>query len=142
MFISQTPSISSFGSQIIPEPSSLLGKMKGSEIINNSILSSELNNSGSKLIGVRSVPLIQKVSAHSPGHQRMGSPININNYINIYTNKMPSKGPQINFTSSALNVVSAQKKMSHGNTTFQKSLVSSSNSYKSNYSYGSFNGSI
>lgn len=40
----------------------------------------------------------------------MGSPININNYISIYTNKSPSKGPQLSFTNPSLNASNALKK--------------------------------
>jgi hypothetical protein len=63
------------------------------------------------------VPLMEKVHAYSPGHERMGSPININNYINIYTNK--AKGPQISFTSPTLNLMGSQKKtLSYGSPPF------------------------
>jgi len=74
----------------------------------------------------------------------MGSPININNYINIYTSKVPAKGPQISFNTPSINLVSPQKKtLSYGNSTFEKNVVNNSNSFKHSYnSFGSINGSL
>lgn len=57
----------------------------------------------------RNQPYNQSPSSHD---NRMGSPININNYINIYTNKSPPKGPQISFTNPTTNISSQEPKKS------------------------------
>jgi hypothetical protein len=140
MFISQTPLAPSYGSQIVSQGSHY--GMKTSDIVNGS--GSELSNSSSssKLMGVRSVPLIDKMQAYSPSHERVGSPININNYINIYTNKTPVKGPQISFTTPSANFMGSPKKtMSYGNSSFEKSVANTSIKNSSN-TYGSINGSL
>ena len=91
------------------------------------------------------MPLIDKIHAFSPGPERierMGSPININNYINIYTNKSPAKGAQISFTSPTINFIGSPKKtLSYGHASFEKSINSSGLKNTSN-SYGSINGSL
>lgn len=96
-------------------------------------------------MGVRSVPMINKIHAFSPSHERnerMGSPININNYINIYTNKSPAKGPQISFTSPTINFIGSPKKtLSYGHASFERSINGSGFKNGSNV-YGSINGSL
>jgi hypothetical protein len=71
----------------------------------------------------------------------MGSPININNYINIYTNKSPPKGPQISFTTPIQTQSSQLKKPQYlSNNSYDKNINSS---YKNtSNSYGSINGSL
>lgn len=78
-----------------------------------------LNTSGQKsisnnklLLGTRSVPNIEKDENFSKGSMRMGSPININNYINIYTSKSPSR--QINFNSHHFISPQSKKTVSYG----------------------------
>ena len=73
----------------------------------------------------------------------MGSPININNYINIYTNKLPAKGPQISFNSPTINAMGSQKKTLSYASNCEKSIANNSNSYKGSYNtFGSINGSL
>ena len=72
---------------------------------------------------------------------RMNSPININNYINIYTAKSPQKGPQISLTA---NHTDSTKKpgsyVNHINHSYDKSPVP--HQYRQNHGFGSINGSL
>lgn len=118
---------------ITPQPSQFGAHPKTSDIINSSKDgSSFINSSGSKLVEVRSVPYLQRSQPYnqSPSHDnRMGSPININNFINIYTNKSPPKGPQISFTNPPTFPSQQQKKNQNiVNYSYEKSLTN--NSYK------------
>jgi hypothetical protein len=140
MFITQASKMSpsAYGSHnITPQPSYFGGHPKTSEILNGSKDSSGVfNSSVSKLVEVRSVPYLTRNQPNNPSpsshDNRMGSPININNYINIYTNKSPPKGPQISFTRPTVNLPSQQRKPQNiVNYSYEKNLTN--NSYKNNF---------
>lgn len=100
----------------------------------------------------------------APVPERMGSPININNYINIYTSKSPARTPQLNYSSPTNGIGQNQgkKPISFGGAggaggtggpggtggtggggygaSFEKNVVNSS--YKNHHSYGSSNPSL
>jgi hypothetical protein len=67
------------------------------------------------------------------GNERLGSPININNYINIYTGKNPQPSPP------PLQNFAPKKTLSYGNSSFEKSINNSSIRQQQpiNHSYGS-----
>jgi len=74
------------------------------------------------------VPQISK-SQQQPGcNERFGSPININNYINIYTCKSPTHQSGSTLTSNNLGPPQPKKTFSYGNVSYEKSINSS---YKS-----------
>lgn len=85
----------------------------------------------------------------APAPERMGSPININNYINIYTSKSPARTPQLNYSSptNGNGQNQGKKPISFGGaggagygSSFEKNVVN--NSYKNHHSYGSSNPSL
>ena len=139
-----------------------MSNIGGSNILNSSnsnFFNSSMNpssskigsTSGSKLVEVRSVPFLSRKepAANTLNKDRMGSPININNYINIYTNKTP-KSPfkqKISLTSPAEKSLTHSKNPSntgaYGNYSYDKTHVGT-NSYKNAYQIygGSSNGSV
>lgn len=114
-------------SQFLNQPS-FLSNPKGSEIINSSKGSENSGSSAFKLTGVRSVPQIDKNQYLYQSNDRFSSPININNYINIYTNKSPPSH-QLNFNTHHFLPHQAKKTLSYGTVSYDKN-ISNSSSFK------------
>lgn len=68
------------------------------------------------------------------------SPININNYINIYTHKSPPASQPLTFNNHHYISPQPKKTMSYGNASFEKSIANSS--YKTVNNHSSANGSL
>jgi hypothetical protein len=144
MFISQNSKISPghYGGPHITPQLSQFSQIKTSEILNcsndTSQLSSLYSSKGSKLVEVRSVPSFKNQMMSitpSTAQDRINSPININNYINIYTAKnSQQKGPQISFTNPNPNGLNQGYSSGYrpplmggyANHSYDKSLVNSS----------------
>lgn len=115
-------------SQFLNHPS-YLSNPKGSEIINTSKTSENTSSSAFKLTSVRSVPQIDKHQILYQSNDRFSSPININNYINIYTNKSPPSH-QLNFNTNHFVPHQTKKALSYGTVSYDKNINSSSSSFK------------
>ena len=128
MFISQTQtskaSPNHYGSTLTPQLSYLTNP-KSSQTLNQSKESSSITNTsgggGSKLVEVKSMPYFKQHNGNNSnlynnnGQERMNSPININNYINIYTSKSPPKKTPISFTNPGFGGNSTPARKSGGN---------------------------
>lgn len=125
--------LTSQSSQLSSNPS-LLSAAKASEIINPSRGSQNFNCSGSKISNFRRVPQIDKPQQLCRSNDRFGSPININNYINIYTCKSPTHQASTVFTSNNYVSPQAKKTFSYGNVSYEKSINSSYNNTSNIYS--------
>lgn len=76
----------------------------------------------------------------SRSNDRVSSPININNYINIYTHKSPPSTQPLTFNNHHYISPQPKKTMSYGNASFEKSIANSS--YKTVNNHSSTNGSL
>ena len=90
-------------------------------------------------------------SAQSPAQERMNSPININNYINIYTSKSPPKKAPISFTAPGFIGNTTPVRKSGGNpfpaptnASYLKNMVNNSGNreYHNQYGTTSLGGSL
>lgn len=71
------------------------------------------------------MPQISKSQQQPASNERFGSPININNYINIYTCKSPTHQNSSTFTSNNFISPQPKKAFSYGNVSYEKSINSS-----------------